>query len=44
MSYIYDDYHKDMCVYNNWFINDSGNLLIYKKLIEEIRRLTRWNI
>lgn len=44
MSYIYDDHHKDMCVYNNWFINDSGNLLIYKKLIEEIRRLTRWNI
>lgn len=43
-SFIYNDEYKEMCVYNNWFINDTANILIYTKLKEEIRRLTKWNI
>ncbi len=44
LSFLYDEKHKDMCTYNVWFINDSGNIFIYKKIKEVIRRLTQWNI
>lgn len=44
LSYIYDQEHKDMCTYNNYYLNDSGNYLIYKKLDETLRGLLQWNI
>lgn len=44
LSYIHDEKHREMCVYNPMYINDTGNILIYKKLKENIRRLTKWNI
>lgn len=44
LSYLYDDEHRDMCTYNVWFMNDSGNILIYQEIKEVIRRLTQWNI
>lgn len=44
MSFLYDEDYRDMCVYSNVYINDTGNIFIYKKLQEVIRRLTKWNI
>lgn len=44
MSCLYDEDYRDMCVYSNVYINDTGNIMIYKKLEEVIRRLTKWNI
>ncbi len=44
LSYIFDKEHKDMCAYNNYYINDTGNILIYKKLDENLRGLLEWNI
>jgi hypothetical protein len=44
LSFLYDEQYKEMSVYNVWFINDTGNILIYKKLEEAIRRITKWNI
>ncbi len=44
LSFIYDDEFKDMCTFNNWFINDIGNIIISKEIEECIRGLTIWNI
>lgn len=44
MSFVYRDEYKNMCTYNNFYINDSGNMMIYKKLEEKIRGLAQWNI
>lgn len=44
MSFIFDEDYMEMCDYNNWFINDAANIMIYNKLEECIRRLTKWNI
>ena len=44
ISCLYDEDYNDMCVYSNVYINDTGNIMIYKKLEEVIRRLTKWNI
>lgn len=44
ISYLYDDEYRDMCVYSDIYINDTGNIIIYKKLEEQIRRLVQWNI
>lgn len=53
LSFIYDEKYSEMCTYNDYFINDTGNILIYKKLrktIENIefhekhRRKRIWNI
>ncbi|WP_323735649.1 SGNH/GDSL hydrolase N-terminal domain-containing protein [Methanosphaera sp. ISO3-F5] len=44
LSYIYDEEHRDMCAYNDYFINDTGNIIIYKQLDKTLRRLPQWNI
>lgn len=44
LSFLYDEKYKDLSIYNVWFINDTGNILIYTKLKEVIRRITKWNI
>ena len=44
LSYLYDDEYREMCTYNNFYINDSGNVMVYKKLKETIRRVVKWKI
>lgn len=39
ISYVFDKENFDICTYSGNFINDSGNMLIYKKLEETIRSL-----
>ncbi|MBE6485724.1 MAG: hypothetical protein E7Z85_02640 [Methanosphaera stadtmanae] len=39
ISYLFDKENVDICSYSGNFINDSGNMLIYKKLEEIIRSL-----
>ena len=34
ISCIYSDEYSDMCVFSNKFINDTANVMIYKKLIK----------
>lgn len=36
MSFLYKEPYKDMCTLNDYFINDAGNIMIYKKLMEII--------
>ncbi|AWX32299.1 hypothetical protein [Methanosphaera sp. BMS] len=36
MSFLYEEPYKDMCTLNDYFINDTGNIMIYKKLIKII--------
>lgn len=43
LSYIFDKENKDICVYNKYYVSDSGNFLIYKKLDETLRGLVKWN-
>lgn len=43
LSFLYNEF-DDIGVYSSMYINDTGNILIYKKLEEVIRRLTQWNI
>lgn len=43
LSYIHDDF-TDMCTYSRFFINDSANILIFKRLKEVISGVTNWNI
>jgi hypothetical protein len=38
MSFIYDEEYSEMCTHSGNFINDTGNIMIYKKLYEEINR------
>ncbi len=44
LSYLHDDEHKEMCTFSDVYINDTGNIMIYKELEECIRRVTKWNI
>ncbi|RAP53504.1 MAG: hypothetical protein BZ138_00650 [Methanosphaera sp. rholeuAM270] len=44
LSYLYSDEHKETFTYNINYLNDSGHVLVFKELMEEIRRLTKWNI
>lgn len=44
MSYLYEEDYRHMCTFNNYYINDTGNVMIYKELEEKIRGLTKWNI
>ena len=53
LSFIYDEEYSEMCTHSKNFINDTGNIMIYKQLkqnIEEInsiknnRRKRIWNI
>lgn len=43
LSQIHNEY-KDVCTLNDFYLNDSGNIFIYKKLIETIGSVTKWNI
>ena len=36
LSFIYDEELSEMCTHSKNFINDTGNIMIYKKLYEEI--------
>lgn len=44
MSFIYEKEFVDMCTLSNKFINDTGNIYIYKKLNEAVKGVTKWNI
>ncbi|RAP47431.1 MAG: hypothetical protein BZ135_02310 [Methanosphaera sp. rholeuAM6] len=44
MSYLYDENYRHMCTFNNYYINDAGNILIYKEIEKSIRRLAKWSI
>jgi hypothetical protein len=39
MSNLYNAELRDMCTFNNYYINDTGNILLYKELSKVIRRL-----
>ncbi len=39
LSFIYDEEYSEMCTYSKNFINDTGNILIYKKLEETIKKI-----
>lgn len=43
LSCIYNDYN-DMCIISNKYLNDSANIMIYKKLRNTISEVTNWNI
>ena len=38
-SFIYEPEYVDMCTYSNNFINDTGNIMIYKKIIRDLEVL-----
>lgn len=38
-SFLHDDEHADYCTYSGHFINDSGNVIVARKLEERIRSL-----
>lgn len=38
-SFIYENEYSDICTYSGNFINDSGNIMIFKKINELIRSL-----
>lgn len=44
LSYLYSGEYLDECTYNNFVINDTGHLLIYREIEKEIRRLMKWSI
>lgn len=44
LSFLYDEDHKDMCTSSINFINDAGNVYIYKKLKDAIMEVTKWSI
>lgn len=39
LSKLYDVEYRDMCTFNNYYINDTGNMMLYKELSKVIRRL-----
>ena len=46
LSFIYDDNHSEMCTHSKNYINDTGNIMIYKALfkkIEEIKQAPKSN-
>ena len=43
-SFIFNEKFQDMCTYNNEFINDAANILLFKQFREVIGSVTRWNI
>ena len=44
ISLIFNEKNRDMCSYGNEYINDSGNILIFKELFSTICEVTKWNI
>ena len=44
LSYLYNPEYRHMCTFNNYYINDTGNIMIYKEIEKQIRGLTKWNI
>lgn len=53
LSFIYDEQHSEMCTHSKNYINDTGNIMIYKKIEQTInhieskknkRRKKIWNI
>ena len=36
LSFIYDDMLSEMCTHSHNYINDAGNIMIYKKLLEKL--------
>ena len=38
LSYIYEDEYSEMCTHSINYINDTGNIMIYKKLEETIKK------
>lgn len=44
LSFIHDKKHYEMCRYGPEFINDTGNIMIYKELKKCILEITEWNI
>lgn len=44
-SYLHDDeYYSDMCTFSNKYINDSGNIIIYKEFKKSILEIMGWSI
>lgn len=39
LSFIYDEQYSEMCTHSANFINDTGNIMIYKKIEETIKKL-----
>ena len=38
LSFIYDEEFSEMCTHSKNFINDTGNIMIYKKLFDQINQ------
>lgn len=38
LSFIFDEEYYEMCVHSNNYINDAGNIMIFKKLFKEINK------
>ncbi|MBR3139913.1 MAG: hypothetical protein IKF11_03480 [Methanobrevibacter sp.] len=38
LSFIYDEELSEMCTHSKNFINDTGNIMIYKRLLEQINK------
>lgn len=38
LSFIYDEEFSEMCTHSRNFINDTGNIMIYKKLYDQIKQ------
>ncbi|MBE6485727.1 MAG: hypothetical protein E7Z85_02655 [Methanosphaera stadtmanae] len=38
-SFIYEPKYADMCTYSNNFINDTGNIMIYKRIVKNLEVL-----
>ena len=39
LSFIYNEKYSEMCTHSKNFINDTGNIMIYKKLEEAIKKI-----
>lgn len=44
ISCVFNDELKDMCSFDDDYINDAGNIMIYKSLKPLIKEVTKWNI
>ncbi len=43
LDFIFTEQYKDMCTYSNKFMNDAGNVMLYRSISKEIARYL-WNI
>lgn len=43
LSCIHDEFY-DMCTYSRYFINDSANIFIFKRLNKKLNEVANWNI